>query len=140
LDLGDRGERVRLIREVDLDVILGARLPWAIFGKRMAGAGDDAPTGGREALDRSVPDAAACSGEKQSAARLICLGTRHGRMLAHGYRRVLFHGPAGSPRRNSMRSCRRKGRSCQNSITSGTMRKPDQFGGRGTSPSAYLAA
>ena len=31
-----------------------------------------------------------------------------------------------SGRRNTTRSCSRKGRSCQNSIDSGLMRKPDQ--------------
>ena len=37
-------------------------------------------------------------------------------------------------RRNSTRSCRRNGRSCQNSIACGTTRKPLQKGGRGTGP------
>ena len=37
-----------------------------------------------------------------------------------------------------MRSCRRNGRSCQNSISEGTTRKPDQCGGRGTVPMPNL--
>ena len=36
-----------------------------------------------------------------------------------------------------MRSCRRNGRSCQNSISSGVMRKPDQYGGRGNVADRY---
>ena len=39
-----------------------------------------------------------------------------------------------------MRSCKRKRRSRQNSNRSGTTRKPDQKGGRGTAPMANLAA
>ena len=44
-----------------------------------------------------------------------------------------------SPSRvKTTRSCRRNGRSCQNSIDTGAMRKPVQYGGRGTSPMRVL--
>ncbi len=64
------------IGEIDLDVILRPRFPRAIFRKRMARAGDDAPAGGGEALHRGVADAAAGSGEQQRAARLVGLRLR----------------------------------------------------------------
>ena len=38
-----------------------------------------------------------------------------------------------------MRSCRRNGRSCQNSKRCGVIRQPLQPGGRGTSPMTYFA-
>jgi len=71
LDLGDCGLRVGRVGQVHLDMILRAGLPGAVFRKRMARAGDHPPARGREALDRGVSDAAACSGEQQRAARLV---------------------------------------------------------------------
>src|ERR1700694_1388744 len=77
LDDGDCRQRVLRIGEVDLDVVFGARLPWAIFGERMARAGDYAPAGGREALDRGMADAAAGPGQQQGAAWVVVVGRRH---------------------------------------------------------------
>src|SRR5689334_17423956 len=76
LDLRNRRERVLLVGEVDLDVILGARLPWTFFRKRMARTGDDAPARAGETDHRCMPNAAAGTGEQQGAARLISAG-RH---------------------------------------------------------------
>ena len=93
LDLADRLERVFGIGEVDLDVILGAGLPRAVLREGMARAGDDAPAGRREALDRRMADAAARPGEEQRAARLVGGRGRHGAsirsILKQLYRR--FH-------------------------------------------------
>jgi hypothetical protein len=55
---------------------------------------------------------------------------------AYGYSRVFVHGLSGPSRRNCTRSCSRNGRSCQNSISTGVRRKPDQYSGRGMSPIA----
>ena len=44
--------------------------------------------------------------------------------------------PPSALRVKRSRSCRRNGRSCQNSMACGTRRKPDQCAGRGISPSA----
>ena len=74
LDLADRRERVLGIGEVDLDVVLRARLPRAILREGMARAGDDAPAGRGEALDRRMADAAARPGEEQRAARQVGSG------------------------------------------------------------------
>src|SRR5580704_13020135 len=68
---GDRFFGVFRIGQVNLDVILGACLPWTVFRKRVPRAGDDAPSGCGKAFDRRVTDAAACSGEQQCAARLV---------------------------------------------------------------------
>src|SRR5450631_2863742 len=78
LDLVDRRERVLGIGEVDLDVVLGTRLPRAILREWMARTGDDAPAGRGETLHRRVADAAARPGEEQRAARQIGGGVRHG--------------------------------------------------------------
>ena len=77
LDLGDRRIGARGVGEIDLDVILRAHLPRAVFRKAVARAGDHAPAGGGEALHRRVADAAACAGEQQGAARLVGIGIRH---------------------------------------------------------------
>src|SRR5882757_2993962 len=45
-----------------------------------------------------------------------------GKATSHGYSRVFCQGVPGASRRNSIRSCSRNGRSCQNSITSGCRR------------------
>ena len=84
------------------------------------------PAAGK-ALHRRVADAAACAGQQQCAARRVgvdrrChLGSRICLVEAHGYSRVLVHGASGAVRRNSMRSCSRNGRSCQNSIAIGAI-------------------
>jgi len=52
----------------------------------------------------------------------------------------LLHGDVGVSRLKTMRSCRRNGRSCQNSNVVGTMRKPDHCGGRGTGAERIFAA
>src|ERR1700691_6751862 len=69
LGFGDSSLGVAWIGQIDLDVIFRTCLPGAIFRKRMAGAGDDAPAGSRGALDCGGPDAAAGSVEKQGWAR-----------------------------------------------------------------------
>ena len=71
LDLGNRQVGVGDIGEIDLNVILGAGFPRAVFREGVARAGDHAPTGGGEALHGGVADAAAGSGEKQRAARTV---------------------------------------------------------------------
>src|SRR5690348_13294378 len=71
LDLGDREVGVGDIGKIDLNVILGACFPRAVFREGVARAGDHAPAGGGEALDGGVADAAAGSGEKKRAARTI---------------------------------------------------------------------
>src|SRR5262249_28591820 len=75
-DLGNRAQRVVGIAEVDLDVILGPRVPRALFRKRMPRAGDDAPAGRGKADHGRVPDAAARTGEQQRPPRQIGRG-RH---------------------------------------------------------------
>src|SRR5580698_2628821 len=97
LDLVDGGERVFGIGEVDLDMILGAGFPWAIFRKRMARTGDDAPAGRGEALHRGVADAAARPGEEQRAARQIGGGVRHEDEIRSTLKRLYrrFPKPAG---------------------------------------------
>src|SRR5205823_5753845 len=77
LDLGDRLARVVGIGKVDLDVVLGAGLPRALLGERMARAGDHPPAGAGEADDGRMPDAAARAGQQQGAARLVVLRGRH---------------------------------------------------------------
>ena len=66
-DFADRARGVGVIGKIDLDVILGAGVPWAIFRERMPRAGEDAPAGGREADHGGMPDAAAGAGQKQRA-------------------------------------------------------------------------
>src|SRR5581483_974659 len=77
-DLLDRGYRVLLVGEIDLDVVLRSRLPGTVFRERMARAGDHAPARGRKPLDGGVADAAAGSGQEQGTARLVGLAARHG--------------------------------------------------------------
>ena len=67
----DRRLGIGRIGEVDLNVILRSRFPRTVFRKRMPRAGDDAPAGGGKALYRCVADAAAGSGQKERAARLV---------------------------------------------------------------------
>ena len=74
LDLCDRLARALGIGKIDLDVVLGSHLPWAVFWKRVARAGNHAPAGGGEALDGRMPNAAARSGKKERAALLIGRG------------------------------------------------------------------
>src|SRR5215471_7347245 len=81
LDLCNRRERVRLVSEIDLDVILGTCLPRTFLGKGMARTGDDAPAGTGKTDHGRVSDAAARPGEQQRAARLIC-ASRHRRSLS----------------------------------------------------------
>ena len=57
LHVGDGAAGVVGIGEIDLEVILRPHLPRAILGKGVARAGDDPPSGGREALDGGVADA-----------------------------------------------------------------------------------
>src|SRR5271167_2032506 len=138
LDLRDSGVGVVGIGEIDLDVIFGPRFPRTILREGMPRAGDDAPAGGGKPLDRGVADAAARPGEEERPALPVvrwslCL------FRAHGYSRVLLHRACGPARRNVTRSCKRNGRSCQNSISTGTTRYPDQCGGRGTAPMANFA-
>src|SRR6202023_23737 len=80
LDVGDGGEGRVFVGEIDLDVVLGAHRPRAVFREGVARAGDDAPSGGGEALDGGMADAAARSGEQQGAAGLVGGGgcVRHG--------------------------------------------------------------
>ena len=77
-DFDDSGFRADRIGEVDLNVILGAHLPRAIFGEGMTGTGDDAPAGGGKALDGGMADSAACTRQQHSARRAIVFGLRHG--------------------------------------------------------------
>ena len=74
----NRARGVVVVGEVDLDVILRAGVPRAVFGKGMPRAGDDAPAGRGEADHGGVPDAAAGPGQKQRAPRRIG-GRRHKR-------------------------------------------------------------
>src|SRR3979411_612416 len=124
-------------------MILRSHLPGAILRESVTRAGDDAPSGGRETLDRRVADAAARPGEERRALRMIGLRglhrvgilriSRHFRqrpvpglirdgtasvMLAQGYRRVLIQGLSGAVRRNSTRSCSREGGAWPNSMIS----------------------
>ena len=71
LDLVDCRKRAIRIGEIDLDVVLRAHLPRAVLRKCMTRAGDDAPAGGREALDGEMADAAARPGQEQRTARLV---------------------------------------------------------------------
>src|SRR5262245_42378089 len=133
LGLGNRIQCAGFVGEIDLDVVFGASLPRTILGEGMTRAGDHAPAGGRETFDCRVANSAARPRQEQRAARLMLLRRRHANSgmvlawgvtdsLAHGYSRVLVQGSPGRSRLNSIRSCRRKGRSCQNSIDNGTMR------------------
>src|SRR4029079_10937077 len=69
--LGNREIGVCDIGKIDLNVILRAGFPRAVFREGVARAGDDAPSGGGETLDGGVADAAAGSGEKKRAARTV---------------------------------------------------------------------
>src|SRR6202030_1522521 len=71
LDFLDGAERAFGVGEVDLDVILRTHCPRTVLSEGVARARDDAPSGGGEAFHRGVADAAARSGEKQRAARLV---------------------------------------------------------------------
>src|SRR3954451_779126 len=86
-----------------------------------------------------MADAAACAGEEQRAARLGVVVRYHFSSLSQGNNRVVSHGALFVLRRNCRRSCNRYGRSCQNSIASGVIRKPDQLGGREMVPTANRA-
>ena len=120
LDQGNRRIGARGVGEIDLDVILRSHLPRAVFRKAVARAGDHAPAGGGEALHRRVPDAAACAGQQQGAARVVGGGIRH-QVLTDTSAPWSTRAPSAS-RRNSTRSCSLNGRSCQNSIFIGRMR------------------
>ena len=85
LDLTYGFERVCRISEIDLDVVLRTRLPWAVLRKRVTRTGDHAPAGGRETLDCRVPDPAACSGQEQCSARLIVVWRDHAATLDHNW-------------------------------------------------------
>src|ERR1700704_3341436 len=86
-----------------------------------------------------MADAAACPGEEQRAARLIVIVDCHLTSLSQGNSRVLCHDASCVVRWNCRRSCNLYGRSCQNSMASGMIRKPDQFGGREMLPTANRA-
>src|ERR1700674_1623718 len=88
-DFGDRPDGVLRIGEIDLDVVLGAGLPRALLGKRMARAGDHPPAGAGKALDRGVTDAAAGAGQEQRAARLVSLRARHVRSNSRGMQMMI---------------------------------------------------
>ena len=85
LDFTDGFDRVSRISEIDLDVILRTRLPWAVLRKRVTRTGDHAPARGRETLDCGVPDPAACSGQEQSSPRLIVVWRNHATTLDHNW-------------------------------------------------------
>ena len=70
-DFRNRPRGVGVVGEVDLDVVLGSRVPRAVFRKRMPRAGDDAPAGAGKADHRGVADAAAGPGQKQRAPRRV---------------------------------------------------------------------
>src|SRR4029077_13409784 len=53
------------ITEIGGDVMGPVRVALALLGHRLAGAGDDPPFGGAEALDRGVADPAARAGQQQ---------------------------------------------------------------------------
>src|ERR1700730_13166544 len=141
-DFRNRPRGVVMVGEVDLDVILRSGAPRTFLRKGMTRAGDDAPAGAGKADHGGMADAATGAGQKQRAPWGVG-GNRHGDLSdfqAQGYRRVLGQGWSGAARRNSMRSCRRNGRSCQNSNWAGATRQPLHPGGRGTSPTMCLAA
>ena len=52
-------------REIKNDVIVGTRIPRAIFGKGLARTGNDTPARRREAFHRGMPDAARGAGEDE---------------------------------------------------------------------------
>src|SRR3984893_8738903 len=59
---------------------------------------------------------------------------RRGAVPDQGYSRDFSQSSPAFSRRKSTRSCSRDNRLCQNSISNGVTRKPDQCGGRGTFP------
>src|SRR5882724_10990188 len=61
--------------EIDLDVILRPRRPWAVLRKGVARAGDDAPARARKALHRGMADAAARARENE---RFLLVAWRFG--------------------------------------------------------------
>ena len=71
LDLGYRQVGTGEVGEVDLNVVFRASLPWTVFRKGVARAGDHAPTRRGEALDSGVSDASAGAGEKKGSTRTI---------------------------------------------------------------------
>ena len=75
--LADGFQRVLGIGQVDLNVVLRARLPGAVLREGVARAGDDAPAGRGEALDRGMADAARGAGQDQRLA-LGVGGVGHG--------------------------------------------------------------
>ena len=50
------------VQQIELNVVFRPGWPRALVGKRMSGAGDHPPTGGGEALDGGMADAAAGTG------------------------------------------------------------------------------
>src|SRR5947207_9711632 len=72
----NRARGVVVVGEVDLDVILGACAPRALFGEGMPRAGDDTPTGAGKPDRGGMADSAAGSSQKQRATRRVGR-TRH---------------------------------------------------------------
>ena len=68
---GNAARGVVVVREVDLDMVLGPRAPWAFFRERVARTGEDAPAGRRKADHGGMTDAAARPGEKQRPPRSV---------------------------------------------------------------------
>src|SRR5436853_46501 len=66
-DFRDSARGVRVVGEIDLDVILGTGVPRAVFRERMPRTGKHAPAGAREADHGRMADAAAGAGQKQRA-------------------------------------------------------------------------
>ena len=147
-------------------MILRAHFPRTVFREGMARSGDHTPAGSREALHRGM---GRCRGWRRSRQHhpAGCFGIRG---VGHVHRsqeqtkatlsdfkaRRIGESAQGSPSftdigacvpsrhhpcaRKTTRSCRRNGLSIQNSRLWGRIRKPVQWGGRGTSPMAYFAA
>src|SRR3954454_6063530 len=70
-DVGDRAGGISGGGEVDLDVVLRARVPRTILRERMPRAGDHAPAGRGETDHGGMAYAAASPGQEQRAARRI---------------------------------------------------------------------
>src|SRR4051794_30353816 len=70
-DVGDRAGGISGGGEVDLDVVLRARVPRTILREWMSRAGDDAPAGRGETDHGGMADAAARSGQEQRTARRV---------------------------------------------------------------------
>src|SRR4051794_4376478 len=76
-DVGDRAGGIGGGGEVDLDMVLRARVPRTILRERMPRAGDHAPAGRGETDHGGMADAAARPGQEQRTARRIAGGLRH---------------------------------------------------------------